>query len=213
MRMRPSSVRYGLVLLALLCGVSSRVAAQQDAVLIGKSSGFRGYIELGNAAGPLNGGTGVLPSAFAELILGRYFTIGFGCVGLANKLALPRALSPRGDFIDFEYGGLTLGARIAPSRVVHVTGRVLIAVGGLSLREREEPITPGAPRTPVSATRDDRVMVIEPEAGLEVNLTHWMRLGVTGSYRITRYTDAAFLASDRNLSGGSGRVSLRFGRF
>jgi hypothetical protein len=199
-------------LLVTIAGVSSRVAAQDDAVLIRRPSGVRAYFEVGTAAGPLRGGTGVLPAAFGELLIGRYVSVGLGGVGLANNVALPRDLSPRRDFIDFGYGGLTVGARVMPSRAVHLTGRVLVAAGGVSLRERED-VASSVPPTARDRTRGDTVLVVEPEAAVEINLTRWMRLTVGGSYRITRFVDAAFLASDRTLSGAAARMALRFGRF
>jgi hypothetical protein len=56
----------------------------------------------------------------------------------------------------------------------------------------------------------DRVFVVQPSAGVEVNVFRWFRLGLEGGYRFTNDVDITGL-TDTDLSGAYGQVSLKFG--
>ena len=56
----------------------------------------------------------------------------------------------------------------------------------------------------------DRLLVIQPSAGVEVNLFRWMRLGIEGGYRYVTGSQYDRLENEE-LSNYFGTVSFRFG--
>ena len=56
----------------------------------------------------------------------------------------------------------------------------------------------------------DRVLVMQPSAGLEVNIFRWFHLGVDGGYRFVSDSSIAGL-SNEDLSGWFGQATLKFG--
>jgi hypothetical protein len=56
----------------------------------------------------------------------------------------------------------------------------------------------------------DRVLVVQPSAGLEINVFRWFHLGLDGGYRFVGDNSIAAL-SDQALSGWYAQASLKFG--
>ena len=56
------------------------------------------------------------------------------------------------------------------------------------------------------------ILVVEPGAELEINVTRFLRIGLGGSYRIVENVDITDV-SNKSLSGFSGNFSLKFGSF
>lgn len=56
----------------------------------------------------------------------------------------------------------------------------------------------------------DRILVMQPSAGLEVNVFRWFHLGVDGGYRFVSDSSLPGL-SDEALSGWFGQATLKFG--
>jgi len=56
----------------------------------------------------------------------------------------------------------------------------------------------------------DRILVVQPSAGLEINIFRWFHLGLDGGYRFVSDSSLPGL-SDADLSGWYGQASLKFG--
>jgi hypothetical protein len=56
----------------------------------------------------------------------------------------------------------------------------------------------------------DRVLVMQPSAGVEVNIFRWLHMNVEGGYRFVGDTNIEGL-DDSKMSGAFGQVSFRFG--
>jgi hypothetical protein len=54
--------------------------------------------------------------------------------------------------------------------------------------------------------------VVEPGLEVEVNITRFFKIGIGASYRLVRESDLSTV-SDNDLSGFSGGLSLKFGKF
>jgi hypothetical protein len=100
------------------------------------------------------------------------------------------------------YAGVLLGYRLAPVRPVHGTFAVLIGGGGLDMA--------GGGNSGSDA--NEAFFVAEPAVGAELNATSFLRLDLGISYRYVGGVDLAALEG-RSLSGLTGRVGVRFGRF
>ncbi len=56
---------------------------------------------------------------------------------------------------------------------------------------------------------EDRVFLIQPSAGVEINVFRWFHIGLEGGYRFVSDSDLSL--SDRQLSGAFGQATLKFG--
>jgi len=98
------------------------------------------------------------------------------------------------------YAGALVGYRIAPAAIVHPTASMLIGAGGISAASQ------------AAGYDDDAFFVAEPALGVELNVASFVRLGVGASYRWVAGVEPAGLR-DEDLSGLTGELSLRLGRF
>lgn len=101
------------------------------------------------------------------------------------------------------YGGVDFEYTNQSYRLVHFTVSTLIGGGGLMLRERnfEEVID-----------ETDSFFVFEPGATVELNVTHFFRIGAGVSYRLTSGI-SRFGYSDSDFSGLNGMFTFKFGKF
>lgn len=95
--------------------------------------------------------------------------------------------------LEFRYGGLMLGISPGSYKSIHPRLNILFGPGKLEYRGE-----------------DDRVLVLQPSAGLELNLFEWWRLGIEGGYRFVGDNEFEELqASD--VSTPFIQIDLRFG--
>ena len=57
---------------------------------------------------------------------------------------------------------------------------------------------------------NDRIFVVQPTAGLEINVFRWFHIGLDGGYRFVNDSSLPSL-SDQQLSGWFGQATLKFG--
>ncbi len=95
---------------------------------------------------------------------------------------------------DIEYGGLLVGYAYQSHKVVHP--RVSFLMGSGNLKIKDEP--------------DDNIFVVQPSAGVEINLFRWFRMGLEGGYRFVSNTSLP-KPSDGEVSAPFAQLSLRFG--
>lgn len=93
---------------------------------------------------------------------------------------------------NMRYGGPVIGIGSQSHRVVHPHAMLLVA--------------PGWGEAP-NANREN-LLIIQPSAGVELNVFRWFRVGLRGGYRI-----AAASSSDISdeFTGGYGAISFKFG--
>jgi hypothetical protein len=84
--------------------------------------------------------------------------------------------------------------------MVHPTASMLIGAGGISTALQ------------AAGDNDDAFFVAEPALGVELNAASFMRLGVGASYRWVAGVELGGLR-DQDLSGPTGELSVRLGRF
>ena len=56
----------------------------------------------------------------------------------------------------------------------------------------------------------DRVFVIQPTAGVELNVFRWFHIGLEGGYRFVTDSSTPGI-TDNSLSGALGQLTLKFG--
>jgi hypothetical protein len=106
------------------------------------------------------------------------------------------------------YGGLLLEYIGAPSELVHYGTQVVVGGGSVQLVDADYD-----PRDDGSLDRS-AVFAVEAGARVEINVTRFFRLGLSGGYRLISGSDLERASlSDSDLSAPFGQLSLRFGRF
>jgi hypothetical protein len=92
------------------------------------------------------------------------------------------------------FRGLHLGYGVQNYKPVHPTFNIDIAPG----------------RVKLDGEGSDHIFVVQPAAGVEINVLRWFHLGFQGGYRFV--TDSGLPSvSDKDLSGAFGQVTLKFG--
>jgi hypothetical protein len=190
----------------LLVGVLLPLSAgAQDRTVVQSGDGFGGFGGPSFRVTKAAGETMVLSGGGGAFVLGRRFAIGgAGFGGTSMVDARLGGVETRGE-MDLGYGGLTLEYIARTSDVVHPTFGVLLGGGAVS-------VWPDDLRPRNRDRGNEAFGVVEPHAGLEVNIVRWMRIGGTVSYRAVIGLEESRLVNDQ-LSGVSGTLVLRFGKF
>ena len=175
-----------------LCFVIS-LQAQRDQTLFNRSglglTGAWGGSVIGITA--FDDNYAVTRGGYGGLEFGKNLMVGYGGFRTTDEVALGQNAASN---FSLDYQGLMLGYGIKSHKVVHP--EVLLLVGGGDAEVNNE--------------GDDRVLVVQPAAGVEVNIFRWFRLGVNGGYRFVMNTDLPGL-SDKDISAFYGELKLKFG--
>jgi hypothetical protein len=102
----------------------------------------------------------------------------------------------------FGHAGLWTGYTFLPEKPLHFTLGTKLGWGGLCWYDPDNDED-----VPVDGT-----FVWTPEAGVEFNATRFLRINLTGGYRLVYDVDLAG-ASDRALRGPSAAISFKFGLY
>lgn len=191
------------ILIVLISVLTISVFAQEE-TLVGSS------IESGGFGGPvvkfssMNGNTGILVGGRGGWIINHTFIIGGGGYGLANNVKA-KTLGPNGErYLNFGYGGLEMEYVSDSYRLLHFSFMTLIGGGGLGWRDENM-------RTGF-VNDNETFFILEPGANVTLNVTKFFRISAGVSYRyITGIESSA--ATNADLSGLSGVLTLRFGKF
>lgn len=187
--MRTKSI---LLALSLLVSVTSVFAQREQTVLGRRNLGFSGIwggskhqlMRLGDNNAYLRGG-------FFGLEFGKSLFLGFG--GYRTDDNFSRGALQNQDF-DMRWKVGTLGYGFQNFRSVHPMINVDAGAGKVRLADQGT----------------DRVVIIQPSAGIEINVFRWFHLGLEGGYRFVTDTDLDGL-NDQALSGAFGQATLKFG--
>ena len=98
------------------------------------------------------------------------------------------------DDFTLRYDGLYLGFSPNSRRAIHPMVNFLVGGG----------------RVRINDNVSDRVLVLQPGAGLEINVLKWFRIGLEAGYRFVGNDDLADLDSE-DLSSPYGQINFKFG--
>lgn len=189
-----------LFVAAIFSTLSIFTFAQQETIFnsVHNISGWGGpMLEISS----INGETVVDVGGGGALILDNFFFGGYGLGTDAPNLVMGSETFD----IDFSHGGFWLGYSALPNKVVHIYSSLRFGWGDTTLRDGD-----GDKRF------SDNMMVVSPEIGIELNVTSWFRLDLTGGYRFVNGVDdlpeASGLNDDSFTSPFAG-ITFRFGGF
>lgn len=151
----------------------------------------------GNFAYYSGGGGGVI-------LDGKFFVGGFGMgLNTQHRYDIPYLGIPTEHELDMGYGGLWLGYIYRPTKVVHLNFSLPIG-GGTASFDR---IGDG-----YDADINDAIFVINPNLGMELNLTKWMKFTANAGYMLAMGLDNDYIASDA-LNSPNLTLGFKFGYF
>lgn len=185
--------------------------AQPDQTLVDR----RGGTQFGGFGGPvfkvtqLAGEDAIISGGRGGLIINRRLVVGLGGYATASENIRTGFEFDNGDdgSLRLEYGGLEFEYILRPSRLAHLTFYTLLG-GGIASYEATRNSGSGV----ATQRLESEVIVLEPAINVELNVTRWFRTTVGFGYR---YIDGSELprAGDRDLSGGVGTLTFKFGAF
>ncbi|MCB9082138.1 MAG: hypothetical protein H6555_10550 [Lewinellaceae bacterium] len=145
----------------------------------------------------INGQSGTTAGGGGALTLENLFLGGYGIgANFANFQLDNNTYDLR-----LKHSGFWLGYVTSPGKLVHFYSSARIGWGKAELRG-DGP-----------AADSDRIFALTPEAGIEVNITTWMKIGLTGGYRwINGITQLPGL-ENADFSSPIAGITFRFGGF
>jgi len=188
--------------LGFLLGFWGIVSAQEETLfdnarVVGAFGGpFVEYGEILEEGGVMVGGGGALQFQ-------RFF---FGGYGIGTNF--PQTLIDDDYYtVNLGHGGFWLGYTIPSHKLFHVYASAKTGWGRIRFKEDRSD-------KDSDAIYSDRIFAFTPELGVEVNVTDFFRVALTGGYHLV--TDVDNLPaeySDDDFSGFMGGLTFRFGSF
>lgn len=205
-----------LSFLALTLGAS---AQEKQETLFGSPVEHGGFGGVVTKMTPIHGEMGLMVGGYGGWLINHQLMIGGGGYGLATDVRASAdaelAYAPNGEplYVDFGYGGLMIEYIIAPHRLVHINVQALIGAGGVSYREDWRNDVFGDDDGHYHHGPSEALFVAEPSVNVELNITEWMRLSAGAGYRYVTGVDGLRGLENKDLSGASGQIALKFGSF
>ncbi|MFN0035594.1 MAG: hypothetical protein ACKVUS_11040 [Saprospiraceae bacterium] len=179
--------------LALFTSLSSLFAQKEQTVMGSRGLGFSGiWGGWKHQLTPFDGSDNpsYMTGGFFGLEFGKSLLVGWGHYNLVDEFKWDNI---ENQAFDLKWNPLVLGYGFKNYKPIHPQigvelGRGKVKFGG----------------------QDDRIFVVQPSAGVEINVFRWFHVGLDGGYRFV--SDSKFPnLSDEALSGWFGQASLKFG--
>lgn len=188
------------ILTLLFCLSVWSLSAQQETLFdnLDVIGGFGSpIVEIGS----INGEVGADVGGGGALVLDRLFIGGYGMGTDYPEYTIDDGENAGQYNIRFKHGGLWFGYVTEQSRLVHFYSSLKIGWGKSQLRVDKD------------ALFSDRNFVMTPEAGIEINLTDFFKLGLTGGYRWVNGITKLPGLDNESFSSPVGILTFRFGGF
>ncbi len=189
-----------LLFFALMLFSSSLFAQIQDETL------FRNARIRGGFGGPIfsysqvNGKTGYGSGGGGGVVFDRLF---LGLFGMGEVFDTPKIGQ---DQLAIGYGGLWTGYVVPSHRLLHLYTSVKIGGGAVGTTDFED-------NWDFEDDWHDAVLVVVPEAGLELNLARWWRVSGSVGYRFVNGLESNTLVGKKDLNAPVFALTMRFGWF
>ena len=193
MKHAPLSALAALLTLPLLAQGDETVANAFDLDFSGAWGGWNFQVtELGDENAVMQGG-------FGGLEFNKAIFLGWGAYRLQDRVDVT-AGDDEGD-VDFRYHGPVIRYTPRARSIVHPMFGLQGGFGRIDFDYDDEELDdPGT----------DRVAIVQPTVGGELNVTRWCRLGAEFGYRFALNADSPEI-DDGFASGPFGAATLRFG--
>ena len=211
--------RFRNILFSLLVVSGIHFAKAQDnsiQTLFSGPSHSGGYGAVSNKFTSINGEFANMVELYGGWFINQQFLIGGGLTASTNYIPVPQEFSSMpGARMSYQYGqvGLVTDYIIASNRAIHVGFHVTTGAGLIFQYYRPSSWNDWEDYDHYDYEyNEDWFFVVEPGIQVELNVLKWMRFSPGVSYRFTDGAKTDGL-SDKDLSGISANVTLKFGRF
>ena len=182
-----------LLAIALFASIGSLMAQKEETVVGNRGLGFSGIwggskhqlTQFGN-----NGKTSYVAGGFFGLEFGKALLVGFGHYNLIDEFKWDNVENQE---FDMKWNPMVLAYGFKNYKSIHPQIGVDLGGGKVHLGDV-----------------NDRIFVVQPTAGLEINVFRWFHIGLDGGYRFVNDSSLPSL-SDQQLSGWFGQATLKFG--
>lgn len=187
------STKPCLLAVLFLIPVFTTLSAQREETVLGERGwglsglwgGYTHQLTQYNDQEAFNSG------GFFGFEFGKSLTLGWSHTNLRDDIRLNNNETQR---FDFKYNGGKVGYAFIPYKALHPILNFEIGTG----------------RAKLAGEGEDKVLVMQPSAGLEINIFRWFRLGVEGGYRFVQSSDLVGITAEQ-MSGPYGQATLKFG--
>lgn len=153
-------------------------------------------IEMG-----INNGLNTSIGGGGGVVINSFFLGGYGLASMDFE-----ELFDNGEVkvLDIGHGGFWLGTTFQPYKLLHLYTSARIGWGAVNvdLQDNNQ-----------SYSDIDKIFVMTPEIGVELNLAKWFRVAGTAGYRWVNGTSENQGYTDADFSGAVATIALRFGWF
>lgn len=182
--------------------------------LLNKDNDLNAFGAADLKVGNFVGERGLLAGAYGGFIINRRYLFGVAGYGLVTNVefqgTLPDDAETRKLNLHGGYGGVLIGATIAHKELIHISIPIVMGVGSFDVVDKN---FFGSNLADSEFTIENSIFfVLEPGIQLEFNITKYFRIGAGVTYRYITGTELTNL-KDREVTGTSGILSFRFGRF
>ena len=182
--------------------------------LLSKGNDLNGFGGSDLRISDFKGERGLMAGAYGGLIINRRYLFGLAGYGIVTKVEfdgiVPGQTETKSLNLHGGYGGILIGASIAPKEVIHISIPVLLGAGSFEVVDKNF-FTNNLPDAEFTI-ENSVFFVLEPGIEIEFNISEHFRLGFGASYRYITGTELVNIDDDE-VSGGAGLISFRFGRF
>lgn len=180
-----------LLLSFLLLSIVPLSAQKEETVLGDRKFGFSGiWGGYKHQLSQFNNETSYLNGGFFGLEFGKSLLLGWGHYSLVDEFPWQDAGNQE---FDMRWRPFLVQYGFQNYKAIHPQIGFEIGRGRVELGDQKE-----------------RILVMQPSAGVEINLLRWLHLGFDGGYRFVSDVSLNGL-SDEALSGWYGQASLKFG--
>jgi hypothetical protein len=197
-------MKYPIILLSFMLSITTLLQAQHEALFDDLSSfgAFGGPIlEFSSINGQLTADVG----GGGALILDEFFIGGYGMgtdyPEVSFETIIDGELTDIDADIDFSHGGLWFGYVRDIEQKIHLYSSLKVGWGQAKL-EHDAVDLPS-----------DRLFVLTPEIGIELNMTNFFRVGLTGGYRAVSGISRLPELENKDFSSPTVAITFRFGAF
>lgn len=188
------------IITLLFCALTFSIQAQQETLFedLDVIGGFGSpIVEIGS----INGEVGADVGGGGAVVLDRLFIGGYGMGTDYPEYEISDGENAGQYNIRFKHGGLWFGYVTDQEKLVHMYSSLKIGWGKSQLRVDKD------------ALFSDRNFVMTPELGVEINLTDFFKLALSGGYRWVNGITKLPGLDNSSFSSPVGIITFRFGGF
>ena len=205
--------------LMMFAVITLSASAQEQETLFSSPIEHGGFGAAVAKMTPIRGEMALIVGGYGGWLINHQLMLGGGGYGLVSNIRASNdaeaAYSPYGEqlYVEFGYGGVMLEYIMAPSKLVHLNVQALIGGGAVTYRDDWFDGMYNDNYNSRHYGRTEALFVAEPAVNVELNVTEWFRVSAGASYRFVTGADELIGLENKDLSGPSGQLALKFGAF